>query len=114
MFRALPSFVMPGPSRPRPAVDLGPSGADRLPRPRGGQDQEPEGQRGHPILLFELSHESADLCPWQRGVMCHLRDLRPGGQDVIEMTLPSRRVLAGAPTVNLGVIQYGLDAPADP
>ena len=91
---------------------LVPLGTDRLGSAGGAQDREFERGRAHTGLLAQRLHESMDFPKRQRRVMYDLLHLRRFREQMIEVTLPTRGVLAGPVSVDFRPIEDCFDAAA--
>jgi hypothetical protein len=110
----LPCLHAPARYRPdlRLDVDLVPARADRLARPRGGQDGEFQRSRDQRAVLAQLGHERRQLRIGQCGVVLDLAHLATRRQQLVEMAAPARRVLSSAIAAHFCPVEHGLDAPA--
>src|SRR5215472_1034028 len=86
-----------GPDR-RGVVDLISPGAGDLAAARGGQDGELQRPRSDALLGPERSHEGADLLIGQGREMLDPASLGASRQEVLQVSLPARRVLTAAIT----------------
>src|SRR6185437_6866136 len=77
-------------------IDLLPASADDLAGPASRQYQQFEGLSGDPFPTSELIHELADLAVREGAVMNDFADRVSGRQQVIEMPMPARWIVAGA------------------
>lgn len=98
----------------RQKVEFGPSGADRLARARGGQDREFERPSRCPALVPQGGHEARHLRVGRGVVMLHAGDLAARREQLVEVTSPTRRVIAGPMSADGRPAQDRFDAPARP
>lgn len=66
------------------------------------------------IDLAQLFHQRANLRVGNSGVVLNRADPRSFRQDIVEMSTPSRRVLAVSKLFDFRVVQNAFDAPAHP
>jgi hypothetical protein len=90
-------------------VEFTPARGKDLAGARRGQDGEFEGSRPHLLTLAQLGHERRQVGPRDRRVMLDGADLSRGGQQLVEMAAPSRRVNALAKAADGCPIEHGLD-----
>src|SRR5476651_2265948 len=94
-------------------VDLSPPRSKDFSGSRRSQDQELEREWGNSILLAKLADELRDFGVGQGGMMFDLADLRWFGQQVLKMTAPARRVVAGPIAACRRPVEDGFDPAPD-
>ena len=108
----LHAFRRHGP-QPTFKVDLRPAGADYLACASGGQDQEFKPTRRNSGRRCEPFHKVRKVVDCYCGMVA-ARQALPFRKELIQMSAPARRVLAGAQFLRAGPIQDCLYAPAHP
>src|SRR5271170_603103 len=97
---------------PSVQVDLIPRCPKHFSGPRSCQYCEFESPRGSPVLLTQFRDEFTDGVVREGGVVFHAAHLGACRQEHVEMSAPSRGIVAVAVATNLGPVQYHFDASA--
>src|SRR5882757_10857883 len=96
------------------AINLGANGADRVARPRRGQDRIFQRPGAKAVPLAELAHELGKIRVGQGFVVLDRCDLRLCREQMVEMPGPARGVVAAAKLQGLGAIEDLLDTSPHP
>src|SRR5262249_441277 len=87
---------------------------DDVAGPHSGQDCEFERPGCNALLFAQLRPEGWQVGVGQRDMVLDLTDLAAGGQQLIKVSLPPRRVLTLAQLLNRGPWKDGFDPAAHP
>ena len=86
-------------------IDLIPARTERLARSRRGEDDELESACARRCIGAQLRHQRADLAVGHRRMMRDPTNLSLGGEQLVEVAAPYRRIFALAVAAHLGPVQ---------